>query len=279
MPLLDLVTPWASALAADDPLSATQHFRERHATMLARMAWHRAPHAETLPLAESDEALARAASRAGDPMLLQQLRDAGHDAAALGADLSCTTVLLAGQGEGETLLSLPGDPPLVALFLDGLPDNTHLQLAALRGQATLTRWLAPDSESVVRPHAALTSWDLWDVARTVPLREWIYTVGVAAHLAHAVVPTSEPHELFELRRGEWGRLRERERVLRALLDKDLDECGLGLLLRWLVRDTPPSVRTVEGTTIPPGAGAYLGWRLTADRVARVGIRDALRSAA
>lgn len=278
MRTLDLVTPWANVFNGDDPLAADR-FRERHAELFARIAWHRAPHADLLPLAPPGDALTRAAARASDPMLLHHLREAAHQAAALGADLSCTAVLLSGHGEGEPLLSLPGNPPLVALFLDGLTDNTQLQLAALRGQATLTRWLTAESESVVRGAAARVPWDLWDAARSVPLREWIYTVGVSTHLAHAVLPASEPHQLVDLRRGEWGRLRERERLLRALLDRDLDQCGLGLVLRWLVRDTPVSVRTVDGNVIPPGAGAYLGWRLTTERVTRLGLHDALRAAA
>ncbi len=278
MSLIDLVTPWATAVATDDA-DAVAQFRTRHETLLSRVAWHRAPHAEELPLAERGAVLDDAVSRVSDPMLLQRLRDVRHYAAELGADTPSTTVLLAGRGEGEPLLSLPGNPPIVALFLDGLPDSLPLQLAAVRGQAHLTRWLAPESESAVRGLAATAPWDLWALARTAPLREWIYSVGVAAHVAHAVMPESAPHEVIGVRRGELGKLRERERLLRELLEKDLDACGLGLLVRWLVRDTPVSVRTVGGSVIPPGAGAYLGWRLTAERVARVGLREALRATA
>jgi hypothetical protein len=39
------------------------------------------------------------------------------------------------------------------------------------------------------------------------------------------------------------------------------------------------MRTVGGTVIPPGAGLYLAWRMTANRVARVGLREALRLSA
>ena len=100
--------------------------------------------------------------------------------------------------------------------------------------------------------------------------------NTALPLSHAVFPATPTHRLIGLRRGEVGRLRERERTLNALLTPDLDESGLGLVLRWLVSETPAAMRTYQGTVIPPGAGRYLAWRLTADRVARVGVREALR---
>lgn len=279
MPLLDLVTPWAAALAAPDPADAASHYFQRHAATLERVRRQRAPHADRLPLATDNVALHRAAARASNTSLHQGMRGATHRAAELGADTDHTTVLLTGEGNGEAVIAIPGDPPMVALFIDRLPAENALLAAMLRGQATLTRWLAPDSASPLRDAALGAQWDYWELASSVPLREWIYCSGVACHLAHAILPDTPEHLLLDLRRGELRLLRERERSLHALLAADLDQSGLGLVLRWLTSDTPPSVRTVGGVVVPPGAGRYLGWRMTADRVARVGLREALRLSA
>lgn len=278
MALLDLVTPWAAARSALHPEEAEQRFADRHAATLARLHRERAPHRERLPLAEAGPALQRAAAHAGDDAFLQALRDAGEQGAALGADLAHLTVLIAGADEGDAALPLPDRPPLVALFLDRDQDTTSLLVAKLRAQALLTRWAAPDSLAAlhVGKHA---TWDRWGMMRQVPLGEWIYGVGVAVHLAQAVLPEVAPHRLLGLRRGELGRLRERERALHALLAPDLEVAAIGLVLRWLMPDTPASVRTVGDAVIPPGAGLYLAWRLTAERVARVGLREALRLSA
>jgi|CXWL01.1.fsa_nt_gi hypothetical protein len=275
MPLLDLVSPWATIRASSDVVGASRHFADRHAALLERIRRQRAPHLDVLPFATDPSVLAAATTRATDATLHQQLREATQAAAVHGADLPHTTVLLAGSDEGDSVLPLPGDPPVVALFLDREPANNALLLAKVRGQAAITRWGAADSAATLRD-TPQTVWDSWELTRTVPLREWIYTVGVAIHLAQAVFPGTPAHQLLGVRRGELGRLRERERGLSALLAPDLDDSGLGLVLRWLVAETPAAMRTHRGTVIPPGAGRYLAWRLTADRVARVGVREALR---
>jgi hypothetical protein len=278
MPLLDLVTPWAAARSASNPGEAEQRFADRNAKTLSRLYAQRTPHLARLPLAEIGPGLQRMAAHAGDDTFVQALREAEQRGAALGADLPHLTVLVAGAGEGETALPLPDAPPLVALFLDREADNTALLVAKLRAQALLTRWGAPDSQAALHVHRH-PHWDRWTLMREVPLGEWIYGVGVALHLAQAVLPELEPHRLLGLRRGELGRLRERERALQALLAPELEVAAIGLVLRWLTPDTTASMRTVGDTVIPPGAGLYLAWRLTAERVARVGLREALRLSA
>lgn len=278
MPLLDLVTPWAVARSAPHPEDAERRFGVRHATTLARLHRERAPHLAQFPLAPAGPQLQRAAARAGDDAFLQALRDAGDHGAELGADLAHLTVLVAGVGEGDPALPLPDLPPLIALFLDREREVTALLVAKLRAQAMLTRWAAPDSEAALHV-ARHPPWDRWLMMRQVPLSEWIYGAGVAVHLAQAVLPETEPHRLLGLRRGEFNRLRERERGLHALLAPDLELAAIGLVLRWLMPDTPASVRTMGGAVIPPGGGLYLAWRLTAERVARVGLREALRLSA
>jgi len=278
MAFLDLVTPWATARSAPDPASAGAHFAARHAAILARLQRERTPHLARFPLAEAGSALQVAAARAGDEPFLQALRDVSEQGASLGADLPHLTVLVAGADEGDAALPFPDVPPLVALFLDREAETSALLVAKLRAQALLTRWGAPDSQAALHI-GRHPQWDRWTLMREVSLGEWIYGVGVAVHLAQAALPDLETHRLLGLRRGELGRLRERERALHALLAPDLAVAAIGLVLRWLVPDTPAAMRTVGGTVIPPGAGLYLAWRMTANRVARVGLREALRLSA
>jgi hypothetical protein len=238
MPLLDLVTPWATARSAPIPGEAEEHFSSRHATTLARLLRERAPHLTTLPLAEG-ESLQSAATRAGDNAFLQALREAGELGAELGADLPHLTVLIAGS---DAALPLPDHPPMVALFLDREADTAALLVAKLRAQALLTRWAAPDSQAALHV-GRQAEWDRWAMMRQVPLGEWIYGVGVALHLTQAALPALAPHQLLGLRRGELGRLRERERALQALLAPDLEVAAIGLVLRWLLPDSTAAMRT------------------------------------
>ncbi len=80
--------------------------------------------------------------------------------------------------------------------------------------------------------------------------------------------------------GELRRLRHAERSLQERLDADLEGTGVGLVLRWLEDDAPLAMRRApDGTVTPKGAGRYLGWRMLAERVARVGVAEAAAMAA
>jgi hypothetical protein len=273
MPLLDLVTAWDAACAGGD--GAIARFRSRHGTILDRIERRVAPDRATLPFLAPGPSLTAAVGMAHDPAVLDALEQTERAGTRLGADTTHTTVLLALEGSGESMMVLPGDPALIVLVLTRLTDPLALQPAKLRGQALLTRWSASESASLLKS-AAGTPWEYWELARSVPLREWIYGSGVATHLVAAALPTLLPHQLLGCKRGELARLRERERTLRDLLSNELEHAGLGPMLRWLTPDTPPGLRTTPTHVIPPGAGAYLAWRMTADRVGRVGVREALR---
>jgi hypothetical protein len=151
-----------------------------------------------------------------------------------------------------------------------------LPLAILgRGVAALTRWRATDSQSPVR-RLEFQPWNRWQAYRDLPLREWIYVAGLGLHLGHALLPGHLPHSLLGISPAAFARLRERERVFHALLSAELDQCGIGLVLRWLSPGAPAGPRTVGGVVVPPFAGRYLGWRMLAERVARVGLGEAIR---
>jgi len=273
--ILDLVSPWAAAFEAPDTARARAHFRSKHADLFEALRRQRAPHLGVFPLPDERQGLRRLASRASNLDLQQLLRDQLHAAATVGVLEPSVVVLLAGGDEGDAVEALPGTRPTISLFLDCCADNVDLGVALSRGLASLTRWCTADSESAVRA-ATRDPWDRWELAREIPLGEWLYTEGMGVHLAHTLLPDAPAHRLLGCSRGALRRIREREHAFRALLEADLDHTGLGLVLRWLAPQAPASVRTAGGTVIPPGTGRYLAWRMTAERVERVGISDALR---
>jgi hypothetical protein len=273
--IVDLVSPWLAATQSTDSMGATAAFRDRHVALLAGLRHARTPASGTFPLSEDRGILRAIAPRAADPATQQLLRQALGDATGLGADHVGDVVLVAGDGEGDGVEPLPHPNADVVLFLELLPEDDALVGALARAAATVTRWRSRDSQSVLSRVAA-AAWDRWELVRTVTLREWLYTEGIAVHLAAALLPGRPPHQLFDLSPGAFARLRERERVLRALLAPDLDECGIGLTLRWLTPAAPAGPRTVGRTVIPSMAGRYLAWRMTAERVERVGLAAAIR---
>lgn len=274
MALHDLVSPWTAATDAADAMPAREAFRARHAPLLESLRLQRAPHDAQLALASDPALLHRLGARVADPEWQQRLRDTLANAAQLGANVPATIVLLAGDGSGDPCEPLPLAQPVAALFVEA-GDDRALGVALARALAALTRWCAPDSHAPVRS-GARQPWDRWYWARELPLSEWAYLEGVGLHLAQALFPGLAPQQLLGLSRGALQRLRERERLLRSLFLADLSGASLGLVLRWLAPGAPPSTRTVAGVVLPPAAGRYLAWRMTADRIARVGIAEALR---
>ena len=263
----DLVSPWLTAVDATDTTRARGAFRARHAVVLESLRLARAPVLESFPLATDSKLLHRLCLRAADPETQQRLRDAVERAAALGADRCDMITLLAGGASGSAGEPLLRPEPQVVLFVELAENASELIIAMAGAIAALTRWSG--SGAVVH--------DRWEAARTVPLREWIYTEGLGLHLAAALLPDLSPHHLLGINHAAFTRLREREKIFRTLLDADLDERGLGLPLRWLAPNAPLGPRTVGDVVLPPAAGRYLAWRMTAERVERVGLREALRA--
>jgi hypothetical protein len=274
MALHDLVSPWAAAIDAAESPRTTAAFRQRHAVLLESLRVQRAPHDRELTLAADPALLHRLAARVADPEWQQRFRDILARAAQLGADVPSTLVLLAGDGSGDPGEPLPLPQPTAVLFVES-GDDVTLGVGLGRSLAALTRWCAADSVGTLRP-GDVGSWDRWARARELPLAESAYLEGVGLHLAAALFPALEPRQLLGITRGALQRLRERERLLRTLLAADLPEASLGLVLRWLAPGAPPSARTVNDVVIPAAAGRYLAWRMTAARVARVGLAEALR---
>ena len=267
--IVDLISPWLTALESTAP-SARAAFRERHAALLAL-----ADAENTDGGLVTDAAQVRLlARRAADPAWQEALREHGRRATALGAD-QCHTIALVARDEGhDAVYTINAGEPAVVLSLTHLGDDDAIVVALARGMATLARQRSPHSAAPQGVRDALTLPSL-AAARDVPLREWIYDAGIAAHLATAIAPTLAPHTLFGLHHSAFNRMRERENTLRALLDRDLDERGIGLVLRWLTPTTAQGPRTIGDVVIPPMAGQYLGWRMTAERAERMEMREML----
>ena len=276
--IVDLVSPWSAAIDATDSPRAQAAFRSRHADLLAALRAQRAPLSGLLPLATSPADLHPLARRAADPDRQQTLRAALARAADLGADGCGRVVLLAGDGAGGAIEPLPWPDGDAVLFLDRADDDPALVAALGLGLAALTRWRAANSHSPVR-RLAHDPWDRWQACRHLPLREWVYTAGLGVHLGQALLPELSPYQLLGLSRTAFARLRQREKVFRAMLTADLDQVGIARALRWLSPGAPAGARTVANVVLPPMAGYYLAWRLLAERVARVGLGEAIRMAA
>jgi hypothetical protein len=275
--ILDLVSPWVTAaesLHADDDSSL---LRARHAAILDAIQRQRAPDTGTYPPAIPLGLLHTHASRASDPALQQALRDQLSAADDLGMITPFSVVLFVCGDDGDPMEPLPGVRPAVVLMLDRCAKEPELFLALARGLAALTRWCAPDSHSPLRS-ANATPWNRWELAREIPLGEWLYAEGIGIHLAQALLPETPAHQLLGITAGALSRLRQREHSLRELLEADLDQTGIGLILRWLAPQAPASARTTGNTVLPPFAGRYLAWRMLEERVERVGIGEAVRMA-
>jgi hypothetical protein len=272
MPILDLVTPWAQASNSGSPARERAAFRTRWAEPLETFRRQRTPLATLLPLAQESE---HAATLARDPALTSRIREVRATLTALGvAPPTLTTILLATEAPGAPSEPVPEkDSPLIYLCLDRIGNDADLVKAWVRAALFLARYVGRASVP--------TPWDRWEAARTLPLAEWVYTAGLAAHAVRGVLPGLAPNEQFGLSKGGFQRLREHERALTERLAADLQLTGMGPWLRWFGEEVgaPPSIRSDGGPPIPTGAGRYLAWRLTADRVDRVGLAAAMAAAA
>lgn len=196
-----------------------------------------------------------------------ELRRVAERMATEGFASPSTVVIVASDLPGGAVEVIPGDGNgTVALFTPAYP-----AAALASGIAMLHRW-----RHTWRGGGA---WEKWQVARDVSFAEWIYAAGLGVHAAREYAGAAE-HEALDVSVGAFHRLRAAERGLQARLDADLDGAGVGLVMRWLVDGAPVAMRRAgDGSRIPDGAGRYLGWRMLAPRVSRVGLLEAAGMAA
>jgi hypothetical protein len=273
--VVDLVSPW---LAAVETSPTAQHsFRSRHAGLLELVRRQRTPVLTEFPLQQDPAALRAMAQRAGADTLHQLLDDLVLRARGHGADRCEQVILVPSAAAGELAAPLRLSRECVALLLHGDWDHAALERSLSFALAALTRWTAADSRSPVARLAA-DQWGMWQAGSTLPLRESIVTAGLGVHLLAALFPDRTAASLLGIHATACTRLREREKTLRRQLATDLDQSGIGLVLRWLTPDAPASARQVAGGTLAPMTGHYLGWRMLRPLVERDGLAGAMRSA-
>lgn len=269
MPIVDLVSPWSQARETRDGLEAFHH---RHRELLERVRRQRAP---TGPHLEDPTPDARHIALAGNPSThatLRRVRDAMQGA---GWRTPTELVLLTGveAGPAHELLPDPGRETLL-LFVDRA-EGDALTAALIAGIATWHRWSATAPGNPLAQFAAHGGWDKWEAMRHAPLAEWIYTEGIAVHAVAEWFPDWKIERLLPCARAAHERLRRLERQLRVELESELDQAGIGLVIKWLGGHISATLRRLNsGQAVPEGAGRYLAWRLLEERVARVGVRDA-----
>lgn len=274
LPILDLVSPWASAVAAESSARARAEFRTRWATVLEAVRRQRSPLASQLAMPLDVNHLVE---RARDPALAARLQELLGTLRDLGIDPPPhQPVLIAIEAPGDGWEAIP-DPAnaMIFLCLDRLGDDLAISAAATRALTSLVRWSNYLGSSMPCPLLE-GGWDRWRIAREVPLAEWIYGAGLAEHAVRATCPGITGPVQFGMSQAAFQRLREQERSLRERLAADLPLTGLGSWLRWMGDGSPPSIRSDGGLPIPEGTGRYLAWRLTESRVERVGLGAALR---
>lgn len=262
MAVVDLATPWREAASTPATDAA---FRHRHDQLFELIRRQRAPAAERLatpaaphpPVMRPD--LVRLETR------LARLADRGWR-----CPERVVVFLSAEPGPPFEVIPDPRDPLLV-LFADRGADE-RLEAALVGAVACYHRWSGP---TPIGRLAAQGTWDKWQAARNIPLAEWIYGAGLAVHAVADAFPDWPATAWLDVSAGELARLRQGEQRYRQRLESEIDQSGLGLVIRWLHGEAPPSLRRgPDGTVLPPAIGRYLGWRMLQHRVGRVGVLEA-----
>lgn len=266
----DLASSWCAAVEAGS--TAPVAFRIRHHALLDALRAERSPLLDEFPLPNAVTSLRRIARRTSDATWHQQLRSDLSHLATLGMNRRADIVLLpAVAGADSATVAEPiAALGTVVLLVDGTIADQQLRTALAVAAVELARdgFGAAVGSSSGMPRR-------WRHVQERRLRDAVYTLGLGMHAAQAVMPELEPHELLGVSRTQYRQLREGERRLSASLDADLDQSGAGLALGWLDPDAPASLRRRGGRVIPRRAAAYLAWRMTTPRVARVGLAGAV----
>jgi hypothetical protein len=297
--LINLLPDFLAVLAADDREAAYRQYHESHRLILDAY-WRNyvldpdSPHAgeivasalkadrsDLLALAATvdvvrlaEEAIAKAeellhVDRATDTYLLVGLGGANAGELVVGGRGVAFICLehFTGRINPETYgMGLP--PDLVPLWIGH--ELAHTVRYTSRGSASDMRRLVSDAGGY---------YDYWSTGSRATLRELLVNEGLAVHAAQAVAPGFDPADYFGYPRRQYHRLREMEAFLRRVVEPDLEQCGLGLRLRYLSGGMSPTARLVGGRVLPERAGYYLGYRMTEALVGERGLAAAVRAPA
>jgi hypothetical protein len=297
--LINLLPDFLAVLGADDREAAYRQYHESHRPILDAY-WRNyvldpdSPHAgeivasalkadrsDLLALAATvdvvrlaEDAIARAEEllhidRATDTYLLVGLGGANAGELVVGGRGVAFICLehFTGRVNPETYgMGLP--PDLVPLWIGH--ELAHTVRYTSPGSASDMRRLVSDAGGY---------YDYWSTGSRATLRELLVNEGLAVHAAQAVAPGFDPADYFGYPRRQYHRLREMEAFLRRVVEPDLEQCGLGLRLRYLSGGMSPTARLVSGRVLPERAGYYLGYRMTEALVAERGLAAAVRAPA
>jgi hypothetical protein len=297
--LINLLPDFLAVLGADDRETAYRQYHESHRLILDAY-WRNyvldpdSPHAgeiiasalkadrsDLLALASTvdvvklaEEAIAKAeellhVDRATDTYLMVGLGGANAGELVVGGRGVAFICLehFTGRVNPETYgMGLP--PDLVPLWIGH--EMAHTVRYTSPGSASDMRRLVSDAGGY---------YDYWSTGSRTTLRELLVNEGLAVHAAQAVAPGFDAADYFGYPRRQYHRLREMEAFLRRVVEPDLEQCGLGLRLRYLSGGMSPTARLVGGRVLPERAGYYLGYRMTEALVAERGLAAAVRAPA
>ncbi len=260
MAIVDLATPWRDAAQS---AAADAAFRDRHRQFFELIRRQRAPAAERLAAPG-----APGAGQVNLPPDLARLEARLNRLVDRGWRRPERVVVFLSVEPGPPFEVIPDpDDPLLVLFADHV-DDRWLEAALVGAVASHQRWMA---HPAITQLAARGAWDKWQAGRQIPLAEWIYSAGLAVHAIADAFPEWSAADWLNISTGELTRLRQGEQRYSRMLESELDQAGLGLVIRWLDGDAPPSLRRgADGSLLPAAVGRYLGWRMLARRIARVG---------
>jgi hypothetical protein len=145
--------------------------------------------------------------------------------------------------------------------------------------AHIARYTSPTSRSELREIIGESSgyYSYWDTGRRATLRELLVNEGLAVHVSRAISPGHAAWEYFGYERRQYADVRQLESIMARAVAGDLDQCGLGLRLRYLSGGMSDEARTVDRYVLPQRAGYYLGARLCEPAIGMNGLAWAVRA--
>jgi Predicted Zn-dependent protease (DUF2268) len=297
--LINLLPDFLAVLSADDREAAYRQYHESHRLILDAY-WRNyvldpdSPHADEIVASALKADRSDLLALAGTVDVVQLAEEAIAKAEELlHVDRATDTYLMVGLGGANAGELVVGGRGVAFICLEhftgrvnpetygmGLPPDL-VPLWIGHELAHTVRYTSPGSASDMRRLVSDGGgyYDYWSTGSRATLRELLVNEGLAVHAAQAVAPGFDAADYFGYPRRQYHRLREMEAFLRRVVEPDLEQCGLGLRLRYLSGGMSPTARLVSGRVLPERAGYYLGYRMTEALVAERGLAAAVRAPA
>jgi hypothetical protein len=297
--LINLLPDFLAVLSADDREAAYRQYHDSHRLILDAY-WRNyvldpdSPHAGEIVASALKADRSDLLALAGTVDVVQLAEEAIAKAEELlRVDRATDTYLMVGLGGANAGELVVGGRGVAFICLEhftgrvnpetygmGLPPDL-VPLWIGHELAHTVRYTSPGSASAMRRLVSDAGgyYDYWSTGSRATLRELLVNEGLAVHAAQAVAPGFDAADYFGYPRRQYHRLREMEAFLRRVVEPDLEQCGLGLRLRYLSGGMSPTARLVSGRVLPERAGYYLGYRMTEALVAERGLAAAVRAPA